>query len=277
MISLEKFVNGGYIETDYSSIFIRTIGEGSPLVVIHGGPGLEHSYLFEWLKPLSAYRTLIFYDQCGCGKDKSNISDVTASAMVDQFDSLFNTIPKDNGIGILSHSWGIYITLSFLQRNNVQGVNELVISNPTALTSARFDESGQRLMDRIPSDVQTIIGELESKNTIEAGAELMKTALPYYVSSPKNVPEIQFEFYNPDIFNKVAESMGDFDITNLCSLLPKNTLLIYGEDDFETQDGSKELQTTFAQKVIIPSTGHFSFAEDQKSFLDSVIPFLNKK
>ena len=39
---------------------------GSPLIIIHGGPGASHDYLAP-LKELSDERPVVFYDQLGCG------------------------------------------------------------------------------------------------------------------------------------------------------------------------------------------------------------------
>jgi len=40
--------------------FITTVGSGDPLVVVHGGPGLDHSYLVHWLSPLENSRSWCF-------------------------------------------------------------------------------------------------------------------------------------------------------------------------------------------------------------------------
>jgi len=50
-------------------VWWRQIGSGSgtPLLVLHGGPGAGHDYL-EPLTTLAAERPVIFYDQLGCGR-----------------------------------------------------------------------------------------------------------------------------------------------------------------------------------------------------------------
>jgi len=39
----------------------------TPIILIHGGPGVPHNYLLN-LSSLSEQRPVIFYDQLGCGK-----------------------------------------------------------------------------------------------------------------------------------------------------------------------------------------------------------------
>src|SRR5262245_3201804 len=44
-------------------------GSGAPLIVVHGGPGLPHDYL-ENIGALEDERTVIFWDQLGCGQSQ---------------------------------------------------------------------------------------------------------------------------------------------------------------------------------------------------------------
>jgi len=43
------------------SLFVDVVGHGYPLVLMHGGPGLDHISLLD-LRPLADQFTLIFYD-----------------------------------------------------------------------------------------------------------------------------------------------------------------------------------------------------------------------
>ena len=43
------------------SLFVKVVGHGYPLVLMHGGPGLDYTTLLP-LEPLADQFTLIFYD-----------------------------------------------------------------------------------------------------------------------------------------------------------------------------------------------------------------------
>jgi proline iminopeptidase len=61
-------VEEGTINVDGGRIWYRCVGRGGiPLLVLHGGPGAGHDYL-EPLEALATDRTVVFYDQLGCGK-----------------------------------------------------------------------------------------------------------------------------------------------------------------------------------------------------------------
>jgi proline iminopeptidase len=40
------------------------------LIILHGGPGFNHTYLRPWLDPVSESAQLIYVDQRGCGRSQ---------------------------------------------------------------------------------------------------------------------------------------------------------------------------------------------------------------
>ncbi len=48
-----------------TELYIKEIGSGSPVVILHGGYGAEHSYLIDAFAPLFSERRFVFYDQRG--------------------------------------------------------------------------------------------------------------------------------------------------------------------------------------------------------------------
>jgi proline iminopeptidase len=52
-------------------LFYRSMGEGEPIIAVHGGPGLDEGYFHPSLDPLSVKYKLISYDQRGSGRSKA--------------------------------------------------------------------------------------------------------------------------------------------------------------------------------------------------------------
>lgn len=266
MVELSQFTNGGYLATHQGKAFVRAIGTGPPIVVVHGGPGLDHTYLVKWLQPLTQQRTIIYYDQTGCGSDRTPMIDVSFQRTVEQFEALIDALGLGESYGLFTHSWGSNVVLSAILQFSSIKPSEITFCSPTALTRQRFDESGERLLKRIPKDAMELIGRLEASEEKDAGVRLMNAALPYYVASSE-VPEIEFGFYSSAVFSRVIESVGDFDFTLAAQALPRRSLLIYGESDFEIPDGTRELHEAGLRSVCIERTGHFPFAERPEEFM----------
>src|ERR1051326_8684266 len=56
------------VELNGVRIYTRRVGDGPPVVVLHGGPGAHHDYLLPQYDRLALGRTLLYYDQRGGGR-----------------------------------------------------------------------------------------------------------------------------------------------------------------------------------------------------------------
>ena len=71
-----------------ASLYARTIGQGPAVVVLHGGPDFDHSYLLPDLDRLSDTFRLVYYDQRGRGRSAVNVrpEDVTLASDADDLE-----------------------------------------------------------------------------------------------------------------------------------------------------------------------------------------------
>jgi len=61
-------IQEGLVDADGIVIYYKTVGQGDPLVVVHGGPGASHDYLLPNLYKLARTRKLVFIDERGSGR-----------------------------------------------------------------------------------------------------------------------------------------------------------------------------------------------------------------
>jgi proline iminopeptidase len=108
---------GFVTSADGTKIFYEKVGTGTPVVVLHGGPGLDHNYLVEPLKnTIGAGRQLIFFDQRGTGYSEGSFSQINASFInktkfLEDLDAIRTQLSLGDKINILGHSWGgLYAT-----------------------------------------------------------------------------------------------------------------------------------------------------------------------
>jgi pimeloyl-ACP methyl ester carboxylesterase len=96
--------------SDGASLFVEELGEGFPLVVLHGGPGLDHSMFRPYLDPLADELRLLYVDERGQGR--SERVDPTALSL-DVFARDVDLLAEALGLerfGLLGHSFGAVIT-----------------------------------------------------------------------------------------------------------------------------------------------------------------------
>jgi pimeloyl-ACP methyl ester carboxylesterase len=61
-------IQEGLVDTGGVLIYYKTVGQGDPLVIVHGGPGASHDYLLPNVYTLARGHKLVFIDERGSGR-----------------------------------------------------------------------------------------------------------------------------------------------------------------------------------------------------------------
>lgn len=97
------------------SLFVKVIGEGPPLLLMHGGPGMDHTTLWP-LRPLADHFTLIFYDhRCNGRSCGAPVSSMTWDNLTADAEALRQTLGCDQW-AVLGHSFGGMVALEYALR-----------------------------------------------------------------------------------------------------------------------------------------------------------------
>jgi proline iminopeptidase len=97
------------------TLFVKVIGHGYPLVLMHGGPGLDHTSLLA-LRPCADQFTLIFYDhRCNGRSEGAEVSSMTFENLTADADALRQTLGFDKW-AVLGHSFGGMVALEYALR-----------------------------------------------------------------------------------------------------------------------------------------------------------------
>ena len=109
------------------SLFVKVIGQGYPLVLMHGGPSLDHTTLLP-LQPLADQFTLIFYDhRCNGRSDGAEVSSMTFENLTADADALRQKLGFDQW-AVLGQSFGGNVALEYALRYP-QSLSHLVLIN----------------------------------------------------------------------------------------------------------------------------------------------------
>src|SRR5712671_306667 len=97
----------GYVDANGVLIFYQTIGQGAPLMIVHGGPGASHDYLMPYLLPLVRGNKLIFIDERGSGRSEKleDTAQYTVENMVEDVESVRQALHLGK-ISLMGHSFG---------------------------------------------------------------------------------------------------------------------------------------------------------------------------
>ena len=107
------------------SLFTKVMGEGYPLLIMHGGPGADHTTMF-FLQPCADQFTLIFYDhRCNGRSVGADVSSMTWENLTADAEALRQTLGFDKW-AVIGHSFGGMVALEYALRYP-QGLSHLLL------------------------------------------------------------------------------------------------------------------------------------------------------
>lgn len=112
------------------------------MIVLHGGPDFDTSYLLPELDRLSDKFHLIYYDQRGRGRSADSVKpeDVTLESEIADLDEVREHFHLDKVV-LLGHSWGTVLALEYALRHP-ERVSRLVLMDPAPASARNGSRNG---------------------------------------------------------------------------------------------------------------------------------------
>jgi len=285
-------------------IYYVAFGSGPPLVVVHGGPGADHTYFLPYLLPLARTHRLIFIDERGSGRSErlQDTSLYTVEAMADDVEDVRQALHLGK-ISLLGHSYGGVLAQAYALKYQ-QNLSHLIL-NSTFPSTRQMNEVLAREKAQMPPDKLKRVNELEAAGLFGKGeawehgrypAEYAALAwgpgyFPFLYGArpdPTYDPMGQLSGTSWELYRAMWGEHGEFVIDgNLKSAeyvdrLPSlhvPTLIIAGDHDECDPSLSREMHDKIAgsQLVILPNSGHMNFVDQPDLWQKAVQGFLDGK
>jgi len=279
------------IQLSNASLYYEIKGEGSPILLLSGGPGLSSGQLSGLRDSLSQKYKCVLFDQRGTGQSHTSPFDSTTINLkqsVEDISSLLKKLKLDRVI-IVGHSWGAMLAVNFAIAHPSQ-INKLVLigSGPLAFSDfmiqqdnimARTNSAERENMDRLQDSIS------QAKSPSEAMAyrkRLGKQFLKFISYDATRVDSI-FEEVSKSRTNFAMQSLMirdlqkmKYNVKSKIGSLNFPTLVICGRQDPIGLFPSiylKELNNKF-NLVWIEKSGHFTWLENHDSFYLELFKFL---
>lgn len=268
------------IPVGHAELFSREIGKGQPIIVLHGGPDFDHSYLVPDMDRLSDSFRLIYYDQRGRGKsaDRVQPEDVTLESEIGDLEKVRQYFRLDSA-AILGHSWGSVLALEYAIRHPDR-VSHLILMNPAPASADDFMQLRKERREKRAADLDRMKAVSATAGYNEGDPDVVaayyrihfKTALRRPEHFEKVIASLRASFTKEGILKarKIEDRlMNETWLSNGYDLLPKvgslriPTLVIYGDHDFIPADTAAHIARAIpkARLVTLTQCGHFSYLE----------------
>ena len=266
--------------------------EASPILVLHGGPGIDHHMFGDYLDPLAAdgrFRLLMIDQRAQGQSDRSVSPDTwTLGQMAADVGALAAALELSEYV-VLGHSYGSFVALQHAV-DFPGGAQATIVSSGVASARwlARVDEELARFEPVELREQVTNSWAIEKHaRTEEECAELMEAQTPFHFADPLDarIPEYFDKTaaakYAPDVLRKFANaSYGGIEVEDALADIPQPVLVLAGRHDRTCcVEASEDMaaRLSHGELVVFEESGHMTFVEEQQRYLEAVTEFLARR
>jgi len=280
----------GFVDVSGGRIWYRVVGSGpgTPLLLLHGGPGVPSVYL----KPLEALadeRPVVFYDQLGSGqsdrpKDRSLW---TIERFVNEIGQVRQALGL-NEIHLYGHSWGAMLAASYML-TRPSGVRSLVLAS-APMSVPRYARDARDLLTTLPEAARTAIETHEREGSFDSPeyqAAMMEFYKLYLARRQPWSAEIEKTFaeLNPDVYVymqgpsefTITGTLKDYDVTRRLKEITVPTLFTAGEYDEVRPETVRLYQSLVpgSRLAVIENAAHLTMQDEPERYLQVLREFLH--
>lgn len=285
----------GFVTVEGGRVAYEVHGTGTrtPLLVLHGGPGIPHDYLAN-LALLGDERPVVFYDQLGCGlSDRPDDPALwTRERFAREVDAMRLALGLEEVV-LYGHSWGSILAVDYLTGASGErpcGVRGAILAGP-ALSIPRWIEDSRRLISSLPEDVAEAILEGERTGDTDSEAYRAATQAFYarYVCRSDPWPEelerafagmgeqVYVSMNGPTEFT-ITGPLRTVDVTPRLGELGVPVLYICGEHDEATPESTRAYAalTPDSEVVVVEGAAHVANYDRPTEYMRALRRWLSR-
>lgn len=277
-----------------AQLYLREIGHGAPLVILHGGPDFNHHYLLPEMDRLARHFRLIYYDQRGRGKSSPGVTaeNVTIESEIDDLDKLRRHLELDS-LALLGHSWGSVLAMEYAVRHP-RRLSQLVLMNTAPATHRdlmHFRSERETRQTEVLAKMKTIAStRAYIGGDIGAEAEYYRLHFSAALHRPELVDAVvqrlRAHFAPTDIVKarEIEERLyaqtwhsPEFNLLAHLRDCRAATLVIHGDRDLIPIQCARHVAETIvaAKLVVLKDCGHFAYLERPDEVASAIVGHLS--
>ncbi len=268
------------IDVGGAELYAREVGKGPAIIVLHGGPDFDQSYLLPEMDRLSDSYRLIYYDQRGRGRSANNVrpEDVTLASDIADLEKVRQSFHLEFAT-LLGHSWGTVIALEYALKYP-ERVSHLILMNPGPVSREDYVQLRKDWLEKRPEAMAQRKAIAETTAYKEGDPEAVtayyrihfKPALTRSEDYEKLIARMRASFTKEGVLKARAVedrlmqdtwASPDFDLIPKIKTLKIPTLVLSGDHEFIPAATAEHIAQAIphARLVTLKGCGHFTFIE----------------
>ncbi len=277
-------VREGFIAGAGARIYYKTLGRGVPLLLLHGGPGADHTDFLPALKPLARCCQLVLIDERGSGRSErlADPKGYTLTNMVKDIERVRRHFGFRRFV-LLGHSFGGMLAQAYAVRYPKR-ILGLVLAG-TGSSARCVDRDFRRIRRGLPAPLRGRLARYEAAGIFQADGAYTKgyaaasaqAIAPYmYAKTPPPrfkdpLPlgmEVLREMWVRRSDFRIDGNLKGFDFTESLARVKAPALVVIGDRDLVTTETAEVTRTSLSRAtlVVMAECAHMMYIDQTARF-----------
>ncbi|HEX5580119.1 MAG TPA: alpha/beta hydrolase [Gemmatimonadaceae bacterium] len=277
----------GYTKSTAVPLYWARYGTpGAPrILVLHGGPGASHDYLLPQMLELAESHELIFYDQRGGGRSRTDDpAPITWRTQVNDLARVIVEFELDP-LTILGYSWGGLLALLYA----LDAVRNPALAHPRRLMLVSPAPISRELREQFEAEmaarqrapvIQEMRAELAESGLRESDPDAYRQrafelSVAGYFADPRRATNLTPFRVMGKVQQSIWESLAFFDLASDLETVRCPGIIVHGRQDPIPMESSRIASRQLGVKLVeLDDCGHVPYVEQPEKLFAALRGFL---
>ncbi len=259
-------------------------------LLLHGGPGAHHDYLYPQMLALASTHRVITYDQRGGGRSKTDDpAPITWETQVSDLTALWAEFELEAPL-LVGYSWGALLAMLYTMTVVDAGAalsrmpSRLALLSPAPISRAWRTEFETELARRQRGpEIEALRAELTASGLRETNVDAYRQrsfeiSVAGYFADPAAARSLTPFRVTGRVQQSIWESLGDFDLRlrlhMMARAVPLPVLVVHGTaDPIPLASALAVAQALNATFIELAACGHVPYVEQPQALFDALARF----
>ncbi len=283
-------MTGQMVDVGDTRLHIVERGSGYPIIILHGGPGLDHHMFGDYLDALGDEFRLILVDQRNHGLSERAPDDTWTFQQNAADVSALATALSLEQYATLGHSYGAFVVLQHAVDFPGDAAQTIVSAGVPSASKYLGPYVAHQLETFEPEELRHQVTSSWAREatvrTQEEVEDILADQFPFHFANPRDSRLEEFlirtsgAVYAPEVLRKFAnEDYGGIEVEDRLGAITQPVLVLAGRHDRACSiEAAQAIKSGVfnAELVIFENSGHMTFVEENENYLATVRDFLKR-
>lgn len=277
----------GLKEINSTKLYLKVVGKGDPILILHSGPGMGFHYLEAFLEPLAKKHTLVFFDQRSAGKSELSLKEqMNFKNFAIDIDSIRRLLGYET-MHVFGHGWGSLLAIQYAITfpNHIKTVT---LCNPVPFYFGDNKQFYENQMMQFSKSDSIYRDQLLSSKEFESGKKdvvekLMQLNFKHFFCDTLNLSKLQLNLPENYVVASLSlygfsKDLHNYNFVPAFAEIKVPIFLLTGKCDLIPESSTQQIVSSSNTEVLyeFSHSGQFPFIEENKLFIKQMNKFLKQ-